>query len=194
MKTLLKLMIVTSLGLFAACRPAAPPVAISNKPVSINDVPLTSDNLPPSKPLEEMTLAVMDPKTTIEGEVKKLKDYKGKVLIMDFWATYCGPCIQEIPHLKSLQAKYGKDKLEIVGMHVGGDEDRRAVPAFAERLKIDYTLAIPEEQLTRFIFGSKTDIPQTAVFDREGKLVTKIIGFDSNVQRELDAAVEKAAR
>jgi thiol-disulfide isomerase/thioredoxin len=175
-----------------ACRPAAAPVAISNKPVSVNDVPLTNQPLPPTKPVEEMTWAMLDGRTNQEGAINKLKDFQGKVVILDFWATYCGPCIEEIPHLKALQAKYGRENLELVGLHVGGEDDRPKVPAFVKRLKIDYTLAIPEEELTRFIFGGKTDIPQTAIFDRKGKLVRKIIGFDAQIKKDLDAAVEQA--
>ena len=170
--------------LAVGCRPAAAPVAISNKPVSVNDVPLTNQPLAPTKPVEEMTWAMLDGKTNQESTISKLKDFQGKAVILDFWATYCGPCIQEIPHLKELQAKYGRENLEVVGLHVGGAEDRPLVPAFVRRLKIDYTLAVPEEELTRFIFGGKTDIPQTAIFDRQGRLVRKIIGFDAQIDRK----------
>lgn len=192
MKVLAFLLFVSYFLLALACRPAAAPVSISNKPVSINDVPVTNQPLPPTKPVEEMTWAVMDTETTLEGNVYKLKDFQGKAVILDFWATYCKPCIEEIPHLKELQKKYGKENLEIVGMHVGGGEDRPRVPAFAKRLQIDYPLAIPEEELSRFIFGRETAIPQTAVFDRQGRLVKKFIGFDPQIKKEMDAAVEQA--
>jgi thiol-disulfide isomerase/thioredoxin len=178
--------------LFSGCRPAAAPVAISNKPVSVNDVPQTNQPLAPTKPVEEMTFAALDGKTNQEGTVSSLKDLRGKVVILDFWATYCPPCIEEIPHLRALQKKYGRENLEIIGLHVGGEEDRPKVPAFVRRLQIDYTLAIPEEELTRFIFGRETAIPQTAIFDRTGKLVKKITGFDAQIKKELDAAVEQA--
>lgn len=192
MKLLYFFLFTFSFCLLTACRPAAAPVSISNKPVSVNDVRQTSQPMPPTKPIEEMTWAVMDTKTALEGSVYNLKNYQGKVVILDFWATYCKPCIEEIPHLKALQQKYGRENLEIVGMHVGGEEDRPLVPAFVERLSIDYTLAIPEDELTRFIFGRETAIPQTAIFDRKGRLVKKIIGFDAQVKKELDAAVEQA--
>ena len=192
MRVLAFLLLTFAFCLFSACRPAAAPVSISNKPVSVNDVPLSNQPMPPSKPIEEMTWAALDGATNQEGAVSRLRDFKGKVVILDFWATYCPPCIEEIPHLKALQAKYGKENLEIIGMHVGGEEDRPRVPAFVKKLNIDYTLAIPEDELTRFIFGNRTDIPQTAIFDRQGKLVRKIIGFDAQIKKDLDAAVEQA--
>ena len=170
----------------SACRPAATPVTVSNKPVSINNIPQTNAPMPPSKPLEEMYWAKFD------GQTQKLKDFQGKAVILDFWATYCPPCIEEIPHLKELQKKYGKENLEIIGLHVGGDEDRPKVPAFAEKLKIDYPLATPEDALVSFIFGADSAIPQTAVFDRTCKLITKITGFNERVKKELDVAVEQA--
>ena len=111
MKLLAFLLFTFYFLLSIGCRPAAAPVSISNKPVSVNDVPLTNQPLPPSKPIEEMTWAALDGATNQEGGISKLKDFQGKVVILDFWATYCPPCIEEIPHLKALQAKYGKENL-----------------------------------------------------------------------------------
>jgi thiol-disulfide isomerase/thioredoxin len=177
--------------LLATCRPAAAPKSISNKPVSINDVPVTNQPLPPTKPLEEMTWAAIDPQTNADGSAAKLKDLQGKVVILDFWATYCPPCLEEIPHLKELRKKYGKENLEVIGLHVGGGDDRPKVPAFVKKLEIDYPLATPEDELSRFIFGDSDSIPQTAVFDRTGKMVKKITGFGPEIKRDLDATIEK---
>lgn len=168
----------------AGCRPAAAPVAVGNKPISINDVPSRDSQQRPTKPLPEMSW------TGFEGNIQKLKDHRGKVVILDFWATYCPPCIEEIPHLRALKAKYGAE-LEVIGLHVGGEEDRPKVPEFVERLSIDYPLAIPEDALTSFVFGQDTAIPQTAIFDRDGRLVKKITGFNDQIRAELDEAVER---
>jgi thiol-disulfide isomerase/thioredoxin len=173
--------------LATACNPAAP-VSVTNQPVSINNVPQTNAPMPPTKPLEEMYWA------KFEGETQKLADLKGKAVILDFWATYCPPCIEEIPHLKELQKKYGKENLVIIGLHVGGEEDRPKVPAFVKKLEIDYPLATPEDALTRFIFGTDSAIPQTAIFDRKGNLIKKITGFDASIKKELDSAVGQAVK
>ncbi len=171
--------------LLSACRPAAAPISVSNKPISVNNIPNTNLPMPPSKPLGEMSW------TTFDGKEQKLKDFQGKVVVLDFWATYCPPCIEEIPHLKQLQSKYGED-LKVVGLHVGGDEDKPKVPAFVEKLQVDYTLGYPEDDLTRALLGNDNSIPQTAVFDRDGKLVTKLVGFDNIIKMQLDEAIENS--
>ncbi len=168
----------------AGCRPAAAPVTVGNKPISINDVPLKDAQARPLKPILEMSW------TGFDGSIQKLKDLRGKVVILDFWATYCPPCIEEIPHLKALKEKYG-DELYLVGLHVGGEEDKPKVPEFVEKLKINYPLAYPEDALTSFVFGADSAIPQTAIFDREGRLVKKITGFNDQIKEELDRAVEQ---
>jgi len=168
----------------AGCRPAAP-VSVSNKPISVNGVPLKDAKERPLKPVGEMSW------TGFEGSVQKLKDHNGKVVILDFWATYCKPCIEEIPHLMELKEKYGDD-LVVIGLHVGGEEDRPKVPEFVERLKISYPLAYPEDALTAYIFGQDTAIPQTAIFDRSGKLAKKITGFSPEIKKMLDDATSES--
>lgn len=178
-------LLIFTLCALCACRPAAAPVAIGNKPVSINDVPLKDAQAKPLKPIQEMSW------TGFDGTVQKIKDLRGKAVILDFWATYCPPCIEEIPHLKALKQKYGEE-LIVIGLHVGGDEDKPKVPEFVDKLKIDYPLAYPEDALTSFVFGADSAIPQTAIFDREGRMIKKITGFSEDIKAELDRAVETA--
>ncbi len=173
--------------LATACRPAAAPVSVANRPSSINDRPTTNQPMPPLKDVENLGW------TRFEGGNETLGSLKGKVVVLDFWATYCPPCIEEIPHLRELQKKYGAD-LQIVGLHVGGDEDKPKVPAFVEKLNIDYALGYPEDELMRTLLGNDNSIPQTAVFDRDGKLVTKLVGFDNIVKMQLDDAIENSIK
>ncbi len=114
-------------------------------------------------------------------------------MILDFWATNCPPCRAEIPHLNSLLTKYGND-LEIRGLHVGDSDDRREIPNFIKETRLEYPIAFPEQELSRYIFAERDDIPQTLVIDRNGRIVTKIVGFNGDIQRQLDAAVEEALK
>lgn len=171
--------------LCSACRPAAAPVSVSNKPISINNVPQTNLPLPPTKSVENLGWTLFNSKR------ETLSDYRGKVIVLDFWATYCPPCVEEIPHLNALKNKYG-EKLQIVGLHVGGEEDEAKVPSFVEKLKINYALAYPEDELIKILFGSDDVIPQTFVFNRDGKLTKKIVGFDEIEKMNLDNAIEQA--
>ena len=130
---------------------------------------------------------------TLEGGGEQmLKDLAGKAVILDFWATYCGPCREGIPHLNSLIAKHGRENLAILGLNVGGEEDRLKIPTFVRETAFDYPIAYPEDELTRFIFAERSDIPQSLVLDRNGRIVKKIIGFSPAIAKELDAAVELA--
>ncbi len=167
-----------------ACRPAAAPVSVSSKPVSINNVPQTNLPLPPTKNIENLGWTLFNDKP------EKLGDYKGKVVVLDFWATYCPPCLEEIPHLNQLQNKYAD--LQVVGLHVGGEEDGVKVPEFVKKLKINYVLAHPEDELIRILFGDNSAIPQTFVFDRNGKLLKKFVGFDNIIKMNLDETIESA--
>lgn len=180
------ILLLTLSFLLFGCRPSAPPVSVGNTPISVNGVPVKDSESQPLKPFGEMSW------TGFDGSVQKLKDHRGKVVILDFWATYCPPCIEEIPHLIELQTKYGTNDLVVIGLHVGGEEDQPKVPEFVERLKITYPLAYPEGALTSFVFGQQTAIPQTAIFDRQGKLVKKITGFGPEIKVELDNAVAAA--
>ncbi len=132
--------------------------------------------------------------TTADDKVQKLGDLKGKAVILDFWATYCPPCIEEIPHLNSLLAKHGAENLAIIGLNVGGAEDLPRIPAFTTKTKLNYPIAFPEDALSNFIFSERSDIPQTLIIDRNGKIVKKIVGFSPAIQIELDAAVEQAIK
>ena len=172
----------TGILLFSgACRPSAAPVLVSDRPVSINGQRIL-------KPLPEMSW------THVDNRVQKLADLNGKAVILDFWATYCGPCREEIPHLNALRAKYGPENLVIIGLNVGGSEDRGKIPEFVAGTQIDYEIAFPESDLSEFIFAQSSSIPQTAVFDRKGRMITKIVGFNDKIQKQLDDAVEEATK
>jgi thiol-disulfide isomerase/thioredoxin len=127
-----------------------------------------------------------------DGKRSVFSEYKGKVLILDFYATWCGPCRDSIPHLIGLQKKYEDQGLRVVGLNVGGPGDEQKVPAFAKQFGIQYPLAQPDEDLVTFLLAGQDAIPQTFVFDRQGQLVQRFVGYGSDTGTYLDSAVETA--
>ena len=131
--------------------------------------------------------------TTLDGRRARGSDFQGKVLILDFWATYCPPCRDEVPHLIDLQRRYGAQGLHVVGLNVGGDEDRPKVPAFIEEFGIQYALGYPDAPMSELFFADNSAIPQTYVYDRQGRLLKKFVGFDRDTMpAELERAVQTA--
>lgn len=127
----------------------------------------------------------------INGETKTLAGYRGTALILDFWATYCPPCEEEIPHLVELSNKYPRD-LHVVGLHVGGVEDKPNVPGFVSKYRMSYDLGYPDQDLMDFYLQGDDRIPQTLVFDRQGQLVQKFVGFTPEIKEQIDKAIQTA--
>lgn len=122
----------------------------------------------------------------------KLSDYQGKVVVIDFYATWCEPCRAEIPHLIRLQKQYADKGFQVIGLNVGGDEDRAEVPAFAKQLGITYPLAFPDDDIVDRYLSDNQNIPQAFIFDRQGNLVKRFIGYSSDSAGELDRAIHTA--
>jgi thiol-disulfide isomerase/thioredoxin len=159
-------------------------------PVISNPPTHTTFPMPPTK---TNSLANMGWKLP-DGKRSLFSEYKGKVLILDFYATWCVPCRDSIPHWIGLQKKYEAQGLQVVGLNVGGPGDDEQVPAFAKHFGIQYPLGLPDEELATFLLADSDAIPQTFVFDRQGQLVQRFVGFGSETGPYIDAAVETALK
>lgn len=127
-----------------------------------------------------------------DGQRNLFSQYNGSVLILDFYATWCQPCRKSIPQLVGLQDRFNEQGLRVVGLNVGGPGDWPKVPEFARELKVQYTLAVPDADLSGFLLSDSQQIPQTFVFDRQGRLTKRIIGFTDSDGEVLRTAVESA--
>jgi thiol-disulfide isomerase/thioredoxin len=162
----------------------------NSTPVISNPPANTTYPMPPTRTtsLAKMGWELSDGKRSVFSE------YKGKVLILDFYATWCVPCRDSIPHLIGLQKKYDDQGVRVVGLNVGGPEDELLVPAFAKQFGIQYPLARPDDDLVSFLLAGQDAIPQTFVFDRQGQLVQRFVGFGPDTGIYLDSAVETALK
>jgi thiol-disulfide isomerase/thioredoxin len=118
---------------------------------------------------------------TLDGRSVSASDFRGKVTLLNFWATWCGPCRSEIPALVALQQKY-KDQLQIVGI----SEDEAPpdmVAAFARDMKMNYPVAMTTPEMEKRFPGISA-LPTTYVIDRDGRIVQKHIGMLSPAQTE----------
>jgi cytochrome c biogenesis protein CcmG, thiol:disulfide interchange protein DsbE len=119
----------------------------------------------------------------------RLADSKAKVVVLDFYATWCVPCRDSIPHLVDLQKRYGPRGLQIVGLNVGGPEDYEEIPGFARKFGIPYQLGIPDPELEHLYMGDDASIPQTFLLNSNGVIVKRFIGYDESLATELEAAI-----
>lgn len=112
---------------------------------------------------------------TIYGDSLSLSDYKGKAIILDFWATWCPPCVQEIPDFIELYNKYKDKGLVIIGVSLdrGSVSD---VKSFCEDIGIDYPIVMGNDRVSQK-YGGIRGIPTTFIIDRDGMIVNKFVGY-----------------
>jgi thiol-disulfide isomerase/thioredoxin len=111
---------------------------------------------------------------SLDGKPLTLADSHGKVVLLNFWATWCGPCRAEIPDLVALQNKY-KDRLQILGLVVD-DDDPGAIKRFVAEFAINYPVALANDEV-RLQYGGVAALPTSFVLDAEGRVVQKHEGL-----------------
>ncbi len=113
--------------------------------------------------------------TALDGKAIRLSALKGKVVILDFWATWCPPCKAEIPHFIELQNAYGPKGLEIIGLSVD-QEGPEVVRAFVRENGVNYAMAMAGPELVQ-LYGGIRGIPTTFLLDKEGRVAKKLVGY-----------------
>jgi thiol-disulfide isomerase/thioredoxin len=110
----------------------------------------------------------------VTGQVISSAAFRGKVVIVNFWATWCPPCREEIPELVDLQTRY-KDQLQIIGVSVDEDVPASAVKRFADKFEINFPVVMASPALVREYEGASA-LPTNFVINRDGRVVQKHVG------------------
>jgi len=115
----------------------------------------------------------------LDGDPISLSDYRGKVVVIDFWATWCPPCRKGIPDFVELQEKYGDDNFVILGVNLDQGAPDKVLPmvrGFAEDYNINYPVLMHDMGIVS-AYGGIQSIPTTFVVDREGKVRQGVVGY-----------------
>jgi len=167
-----------------AIKPAAP----SNNATSAG-IPIAS---PPSAPLPANVMQANI--SLLDGKKKKLADYSGKVLVVDLWATWCGPCRQEIPHLVQIAKEYKSKGVEVIGLTNEDPESyTQLVKDFSKEFKINYPIGWADVPMQIGLTRGRNGIPQTLIIGRDGKVRNHFVGFSAPISvPQMKAAIEAA--
>ena len=123
----------------------------------------------------------------VNGKLVHLSDYKGKVVLLDFWATWCGPCGIEIPWFVEFQRKYKDRGFEVLGVSMDDDGWKSITPFVAEK-NINYRILLGDDK-TADLYGSVEALPTTFVVDRDGRVASVHVGLAS--RKDFEDAIEK---
>ena len=111
--------------------------------------------------------------TDINNRLIRLSDYRGKVVLLNFWGTWCPPCRAEIPELIKLQREYGERGLRVLGINYP-PEERTVVHEFAQSMKINYPILIGISEMAVAYEAGTGELPVTIIIDREGMIRQRI--------------------
>jgi thiol-disulfide isomerase/thioredoxin len=125
---------------------------------------------------------------SLDGGTMRLSDLRGKAMLLNFWATWCGPCKIEMPWFVDLQKQYGPQGLQIVGVAMD-DASKEDIGKFAKDMGVNYPILIGKEAVGDQ-YGGVPALPETFLIGRNGKIVDKIIGLRGKA--EIEDSIKKA--
>jgi thiol-disulfide isomerase/thioredoxin len=122
----------------------------------------------------------------LDGKPVTLASFNGKVVLLDFWASWCAPCRKSFPFLDEMQTKHAAEGLRVVGLTL--EEDTDAVTGFLEEVPVNFTIVRDPSEQAGEAFGVVA-MPTTFLIDREGRIAARFEGGDESVHKKIEAAV-----
>ena len=155
-----------------------PPAAKTAPTRQMNSTPPPATTTPTEMPAELVNAAL----TTLDGKASTLADYKGKVVIINLWATWCGPCRREIPDFIEIHKDYEGRGVEVLGVtSVDERNTEESIEEFVKDFKINYKIVKVERQDWENFLAPNFNIPQTYVLGQDGRLLRKFVGYSPQV-------------
>ncbi len=128
-----------------------------------------------------------------EGNTFRLSDHIGKeVVLIDFWATWCAPCLAEMPHLEKMQTEYKSKGFLVVAVSMDGPESIADVPAFAKRNQMNFPVLLDEDSSIASIYNPRKSAPLSAIIDKQGRISAVREGYNAGDEAYVKTDVEKA--
>jgi len=139
----------------------------------------------------EIELALKDP----FGGEQRLSSLKGRIVILNFWATYCTPCRKEMPDLAAIQNEYGALGVQVIGASTDEPADRDKVMQFAKEAKVNFPIWLGATTAHMITFGLGAALPGTVIIDREGrvaKIISGVVNY-AEVKKQIDPMLKGLA-
>ncbi len=148
----------------------------------------------PAPALESVPPDVWDAEIqALDGKTFRLSDYKDKTIVLDIWATWCGPCRLDVPHLVELTDQYEKKGVQVIGLTTERPEtDEEKVRDFVKEFKINYKIGWATAAVALPLMQGSSSIPQTLVIAPGGKILVKYRGYSPQKPTAIRAMIDKA--
>ncbi|HVP51636.1 MAG TPA: TlpA disulfide reductase family protein [Terriglobales bacterium] len=133
----------------------------------------------------------------LDGKQVRLSDYRGKAVLLNFWATWCAPCKIEMPWFVDLQKQYASQGLQVIGVAMD-DSGEETIAKFAKEMGVNYPVLVGKEAVGD-AYGGVEFLPTTFIIDRQGKVVDRVFGlvgrgeFEDNIKKALGPGAQANA-
>jgi len=172
------------------------PVATATTPTPVNanaPAPAPAPAVPPAPDLPPAVSVA--PLKDVNGSPFKLADFFGKVAVVNFWATWCGPCRREIPELVKLHKEFQSRGVEMVGLSTENPEaSAEKVRKFIQDFQIDYRIGWAPVEVAAPLMQGHEAIPQIFVISRDGRILQRFIGYSAAYSTQLKQVLEDALK